>query len=64
MTYLTNRQQELIKKVTDQIVTMIKEEGIEEFEKRIILALRKHSKDYMTICMTEEAIHECENMNK
>ncbi len=64
MTYLTNRQQELIKKVTEQIVAMIKEEGIEEFEKRILLALRKHSKDYTITCTTREAMHECDNMNK
>lgn len=64
MTYLTNRQQELIRKTTEQIVAMIKEEGIEEFEKRIILALRKHSKDYMITCMTEEAMRECDNTNK
>ena len=64
MTYLTNNQQQLIEKVTEQIVAMIKEEGIEEFEKRIILALRKHSKDYMITCMTEEAMRECENTSK
>ena len=64
MTFLTNNQQELINKVTQQIVAMIKEEGIEEFEKRIILALRKHSKDYTITCMTREAMHECENTNK
>ena len=64
MTYLTNRQQELIRKTTKQIVAMIKEEGIEKFEKRIILALRKHSKDYMITCMTEEAMHKCDNTNK
>ena len=64
MTYLTNRQQELIDKVTQQIVAMIKEEGIEQFEERILLALRKHSKDYTITCMTREAMHECANMNK
>ena len=64
MTYLTNRQQELIKKVTEQIVAIIKEEGIEEFKERIILALRRYSKDYMITCMTEEAMHECDNTNK
>ena len=64
MTFLTNRQQELIKKVTEQIVAMIKEEGIEEFEKRIILALRAASKPYTITCMLKEAMHECDNMNK
>lgn len=63
MTYLTNNQQQLIKKVTEQIVAMIKEEGIEQFEERIILALRRHSKDYTITCMTREAI-KCANMNR
>lgn len=64
MTFLTNNQQERINKITEQIVAMIKEEGIEEFEKRIILALRKHSKDYMITCMTEEAMRKCDSTNK
>ena len=55
MTYLTLKQQEMIKQVTAQIVAMIKEEGIEEFEKRILLALRKH--------LTEEDM-KCDNTNK
>ena len=63
MTYLTNNQKQLIEKLTEQLVAMIKEEGIEEFEKRIILALRKHSKDYMITCMTREAMR-CANTNK
>lgn len=64
MTYLTNKQQELIDKVTQQIVAMIEEEGIEQFKERILLALRKYSKDYTITCMTKEAMHECDSMNK
>ena len=64
MTFLTNNQQQLIKRVTEQIVAMIKEEGIEQFEERIRLSLQKHSKDYMITCMTREVMRECENTNK
>lgn len=61
MTYLTNNQQQLIKEVAKQIVAMIKEEGIEQFEERILLALKKHSKNYTITCMTREAMHEEQN---
>lgn len=64
MTFLTIRQQELIKKVTEQIVAIIKEEGIEEFQRRIISALQRHSNDYTITCRTEEEMRECENTNK
>ena len=64
MTYLDNKQQELIRKVTEQIVAMIKEEGIEEFQRRIISALQRHSNDYTITCRTEEEMRECENMSK
>lgn len=64
MIYLTNRQQELIKQITEQIVMMIKEEGIEEFEKHIIAALQRYSEDYTITCMTREEIHKCENTNR
>ena len=64
MTFLTLFQQEQIKKVTDEIVAIIEEEGIDKFEERILLALRKHSKDYTITYMTREAMHKCDNMNR
>lgn len=63
MTYLTSNQQQLIKKITEQIIAIIEEEGIEQFEERIMLALQRHSKDYMITCMTREAA-QCANTNK
>lgn len=57
MTFLSPQQQEFIQKLSEQLVAIIKEEGIEAFKKRILLALQQSLKD------DEEAIG-CDNTSR
>lgn len=60
MTFLTLMQIEQLKQ---DIHKIIEEIGIEEFQKRMELALRATSKTYTITCMLKEAAR-CENTNK
>lgn len=70
MTFLTNEQQKLLntKYSIEELQAALEELqfqfSMEEYKNRIRTLLGKPSPPYQITCMTEEAMRECDNMNK
>ena len=61
MTFLTNKQQEILKKEMKEIQILMKDE---DFTERIDRALKTFYGFYQPTCQTKEDMHRCDNTNK
>ena len=63
MTYLTFKQKQQFEELVQEL-KIIAEKDSKAFKQSMLDALKYSSSHYQITCRTEEAMHECDNMNK